>query len=183
MRVLMQSDEPTSTRPSTLIRRKPGISGPLSSEDALLRPGLCKDFWRPTYQQVNADGSINVPQTNAEITDAFAEVSNANGIFPGTVTRLIFTNEYVTNASTTAAVDGLIIASKANAHAMGLQVGVRAQTFGQLTDPHSPYRVQLQQLIKDVDFIMLNLYPSAQAERAGIDASVKEVADQYTAIK
>ena len=45
----MQSDDPTSTRTSTLIRRKPRISGSLSSGDALLRSCLCKDFWRPTY--------------------------------------------------------------------------------------------------------------------------------------
>jgi hypothetical protein len=45
----MRSDDPTITRTWTLIRRKPRISGPLSSGDALLKSGLCKNFWRPTY--------------------------------------------------------------------------------------------------------------------------------------
>lgn len=135
------------------------------------------------YQQTNPDNSINTDRMNAEINDAFAIVADANKTYAKTVTRLIFTNEYVTNAATTTAVDGLIVANKAKAKSMGLQVGVRSQTFGQLTDPTSPYLSQMQKLVKDCDFIMLNLYPSKQSVQQGIAASVKNVTDEYQRIK
>ena len=66
---------------------------------------------------------------------------------------------------------------------MGIEVGVRSQTFGQLTNPNSPYLSQLQSLIKNVDFIMCNLYPSQSSEQQGITASVNDVAGQYASIK
>jgi exo-beta-1,3-glucanase (GH17 family) len=135
------------------------------------------------YQQTNPDGTINSAKMNAEISDAFQIVSNANSIHPKTVNRLIFTNEYATSASTTAAVDAMVNANKAKAHAMGLQVGVRSQTFGQLTNPSSPYLAQMRQLVKDCDFIMLNLYPSADSVKQGVAAALKNVTDEFQRIK
>src|SRR5262249_29694996 len=130
------------------------------------------------FQQVQ-NGSIANAFQAAEVADAFMDASNANATFAGTVTRLVFTNEYVTNAATTDQVDALIAANKARAHAMGIEVGVRSQTFGQLTNPSSPYLPQLQALVKNVDFIMCNLYPSQTSEQQGITASVNDVANQY----
>src|SRR5512142_3086969 len=48
MRVLMQSNDLTGSRTSTLIRRKPGTSGHFLSGYALIRFGLSKNFCRPT---------------------------------------------------------------------------------------------------------------------------------------
>jgi exo-beta-1,3-glucanase (GH17 family) len=134
------------------------------------------------YQQVQ-NGSIANAYQDAEVADAFQDAANANATFAGTVTRLIFTNEYVTSAATTDQVNALITANKQKAHDMGLEVGVRSETFGQLTNPNSPYLPQLQSLIKNVDFIMCNLYPSQPSEQQGIAASVENVASQYASIK
>jgi exo-beta-1,3-glucanase (GH17 family) len=133
--------------------------------------------------QQEQNGSIANASQDAEVADAFQDAANANATFAGTVTRLIFTNEYITSAATTDQVNTLITANKQKAHDMGLEVGVRSETFGQLTDPNSPYLPQLQSLIKNVDFIMCNLYPSQPAEQQGIAASVNEVASRYAAIK
>lgn len=135
------------------------------------------------YQQTNNDGTINPTAMNAEINDAFQIVTNANKIYPGTVTRLIFTNEYVKNAAKTSAVDAMVLANKAKANAMGIQVGVRAETFGVLTDSKSPYLPQMQKLVKDCDFIMLNIYPSDASVQQGADAAVKYVATTFQSIK
>jgi exo-beta-1,3-glucanase (GH17 family) len=134
------------------------------------------------FQQVQ-NGSIANAYQDAEVADAFQDAANANATFAGTVTRLIFTNEYVTSAATTNQVNALITANKQKAHEMGLEVGVRSETFGQLTIPNSPYLPQLQSLIKNVDFIMCNLYPSQSSEQQGIAASVNDVASQYASIK
>ena len=128
-------------------------------------------------QQVQS-GSLDTVHTITEINDAFKIAEAANNTFPGTVKRLIFTNEYVTNATTTNQVDQLINMKpdlqgqppppsykpsyksyKEWANGMGLTVGVRSNTFGQLNDLNSPYLKELRTLVKDVDFIMLNLYP------------------------
>jgi exo-beta-1,3-glucanase (GH17 family) len=134
------------------------------------------------FQQVQ-NGSIANAFQEAEVADAFQDASNANATFAGTVTRLVFTNEYVTSAATTDQVNALITANKPKAHDMGLEVGVRSNTFGQLTNPSSPYLPQLQALVKNADFIMCNLYPSQPSEQQGIAASIDDVASQYAAIK
>ena len=63
------------------------------------------------YQQVQ-NGTIANAFQDAEVADAFQDASNANATFAGTVTRLIFTNEYVTSAATTDQVNTLITANK-----------------------------------------------------------------------
>jgi exo-beta-1,3-glucanase (GH17 family) len=132
------------------------------------------------FQQVQNGGIVN-PLMNAEINGALQIARTANAVYPRTVQRLVFTNEYVTNAATTTQVDQLILKNKAAAQALGLKVGVRSNTFGQLTNSKSPYLAQLQKLVKDVDFIMLNIYPSTQTK--GAAAAVAEVANQYTTIR
>lgn len=133
------------------------------------------------YQQTDAAGNIAPDRMSIEIQNAFSIAQNANATYSGTVKRLVFTNEYVTSASTTSAVNQLITANKAAAHDQGIEVGVRSQTFGQLTNPNSPYLAEMQALVKNVDFIMLNIYPSDATK--GIPTAIAELDAQYTAIK
>lgn len=116
----------------------------------------------------------------AEINGAFKIAANANSTFPGTVTKLIFTNEYVTNAATTRQVTNLIAANQKRARTAKLQVGVRSNTFGQLTDPSSPYLSEMRALVKECDFIMCNIYPSKQESAA---EAVQEVAATFKSIR
>ncbi len=95
----------------------------------------------------------------AEIGAACTAAQDANAVFPHTVTSLVFTNEYVTDTATTNAVLAMLTANKPAAKALGLKVGVRSQTFGQLTNPASPYLAPLQTLVRNCDFILCNLYP------------------------
>lgn len=133
------------------------------------------------YQQTDAAGNLAPDRMGIEVSNAFSIAADANATYSGTVKRLIFTNEYVTNASTTSAVNQLITANKAAAHAKGMEVGVRSQTFGQLTNPNSPYLAEMQALVKNVDFIMLNIYPSDATK--GIETAISELNAQFTAIK
>lgn len=132
------------------------------------------------YQQVQS-GSILNSLMNAEINGAFQIAKAANAVYPGTVKRLVFTNEYATDAASTNQVDQLIKQNRDRAHDMGLTVGVRSQTFGQLNDPRSPYLKPLQQLVKDVDFIMCNLYPVDESK--GVAAGASDVENEFVRIK
>jgi exo-beta-1,3-glucanase (GH17 family) len=141
------------------------------------------------YQQlVGNTTAFNLPLMYAEANGAISIAKASNVIYPGTVTRLIFTNEFVHDAATTQAVDNLITqphdslpSYKDQAHSLGLEVGVRSDSFGQLTDPTSPYLHQLQQLVKNVDFIMLNLYPFNVAIDTP-EEGVTQVAAEYKRI-
>jgi hypothetical protein len=142
------------------------------------------------YQQLQPmSENFNLPLMDAEANGAISIAKAANAIYPGTVTRLIFTNEFVTDATTTDEVENLITQPQgeapsylAQAHALGLEVGVRSNTFGQLTDPSSPYLVPLQNLVKSVDFIMLNLYPTNEATESPAQGAA-DVEAQYMAIR
>jgi len=142
------------------------------------------------YQQLQANLiNFNTPLMDAEANGALSIASAANAVYPGTVTRLIFTNEFVTDATTTGEVyhfindaQGSMASYATQAHNMGLEVGVRSNTFGQLTDPSSPYLVPLQNLVKSLDFIMLNIYPFNEATVTPAEGAV-EVENQYNAIK
>lgn len=147
------------------------------------RNALAMTVSQGVFQKTNDDGTLNPTWMNAEITDAFAIVANANGIYPGTVTRMIFTNEYLTSAANTTAVDQMVNANKDKAHGMGIKVGVRAETFGQLTNSQSPLQKPLKQLVSDVDFIMLNLYPSNADLKKGPAAAALAVGAEYQRIK
>ncbi len=141
------------------------------------------------YQQLLPNSeNFNIPLMTAEVNGAFSIAKAANAVYPGTVTRLIFTNEFVTDATTTNEVLNLITQPQGSnpsyrdqAHALGLEVGVRSNTFGQLTDPQSPYLTQLQNLVKSVDFIMLNLYPTNEATETPQQGAT-DVESQYNTI-
>ena len=95
------------------------------------------------FQQLQPGSeNFNLPLMDAEANGAISIAKAANAVYAGTVTRLIFTNEFVTDATTTNEVDNLINQPQgatpsymAQAHALGLEVGVRSNTFGQLTEP------------------------------------------------
>jgi exo-beta-1,3-glucanase (GH17 family) len=131
------------------------------------------------YQQVDA------AHMTAEINGAFQIAANANAIFPHTVQRLIFTNEYVHTAATTDAVDALVRQYSAKAHQMGLQVGVRSDNFGQLGPGGGPPSLvtALKKLVKDVDFIMVNLYPAAETVTKGPAVEAQGVEAAFAGIK
>ena len=138
---------------------------------------------------LNAGGTAANALMAAEIEGARMVADDANAVFPGTVTRLVFTNEYVTDAITTSAVD-LLISNFRTAHPSStLSLGVRSQTYGQLNNPASPYLTELQALVMNCDFIMLNLYPSeaivalSSPTVSGMQGAVNEIATQYTNIK
>jgi len=107
------------------------------------------------YQQSNPE------LQQAEIEAAFSAASAANAVFSNTVTSLVFTNEYVVDAQTTNAVNTMIVANQQNAHNLNLKVGVRSNTFGNITNPSSPFYNELKTLIQNCDFIQCNLYPGS----------------------
>ncbi len=117
----------------------------------------------------------------AEIAAAFAAAQAANAVFPNTVTSLVFTNEYVTDGTTTAGVTAMLAANQANAKGLGLKVGVRSQTFGQLTNPICPYLTQLQALVQHCDVILCNLYPPNPS--GTIQDSVQTIGQAFDSIK
>ncbi len=117
----------------------------------------------------------------AEIAAAMTATREANAVFPNTVTSLVFTNEYVTDATTTGAVTAMLISTKAAAKTLGLKIGVRSQTFGQLTDPRSSYLAPLQTLVRNCDVILCNLYPPKPPRT--IQDGVRNVAQAFESIK
>jgi exo-beta-1,3-glucanase (GH17 family) len=127
------------------------------------------------YQQPTPD------LQQAEIAAAFAAAQAANAVFAKTVTTLVFTNEYVTDATTTSAVTAMLIDNKQKAKNLSLKVGVRSQTFGQLTNPACPYLAQLQTLVRNCDVMLCNLYPPSPP--GTIQESVQSVARSFDSIK
>ena len=117
----------------------------------------------------------------AEIAAAFAAAQAANSVFANTVTTLVFTNEYVTDATTTSAVTAMLTGNKPKAKNLNLKVGVRSQTFGQLTNPACPYLAQIQTLVRNCDVILCNLYPPNPP--GTIQESVQNVAQSFDSIK
>ena len=117
----------------------------------------------------------------AEIAAAFAAAEAANAVFPNTVTTLVFTNEYVTDATTTAAVTAMLTGNKPKAKTLNLKVGVRAQTFGQLTNSACPYLTQLQTLVRNCDVILCNLYPPNPP--GTIQDSVQSISQAFDGVK
>jgi exo-beta-1,3-glucanase (GH17 family) len=142
------------------------------------------------FQQLQPGSkAFDLPLMDAEANGAISIAKSANSVYAGTVTRLIFTNEFVTDATTTNEVYDLINkpqgqtpSYKDQAHSLNLEVGVRSNTFGQLTDSNSPYLVPLQNLVKSLDFIMLNLYPTNEATQTPQQWAA-DVASQYNKIR
>ena len=77
-----------------------------------------------------------------------------NAVYPNTVTSFVFTNEYVTDATTTDAVTAMIRSHTQKAHNLNINVGVRSNTFGNINNSKCPYLPNLQALINICDFIL-----------------------------
>jgi glucan 1,3-beta-glucosidase len=127
------------------------------------------------YQQPTPDLQL------AEIAAAFAAAQAANSLSANRVTTLVFTNEYVTDATTTSTVTAMLAGNRPRANDLNLKVGVRSQTFGQLTNPACPYLVQLQSLVGNCDVILCNLYPPNPP--GTIQESVQSVAQSFDSIR
>ena len=116
-----------------------------------------------------------------EINAAFSAAESANASYPNTVTSFIFTNEYITDAQTTNAVNAMIVANKQKARERGIKVGVRSHTFGHIANPNSPFYNELRTLIQNCDFIQCNLYPAPNT--ATPQEGVNGVAEAFNVIK
>lgn len=127
------------------------------------------------YQQPTPD------LQQAEIAAAFTAAEAANSVFANTITTIVFTNKYVTDSTTTNAVTAMLTANKSKARGLNLKVGVRSQTFGQLTNPSCPYLTQLQTLVRSCDVILCNLYPPNPP--GTIQDSVRSVTQAFDGIK
>ncbi len=127
------------------------------------------------YQQSNPE------LQQAEIEAAFSAASAANALVSNTVTSLVFTNEYVVDAQTTNAVNAMIVANQQNAHNLNLKVGVRSNTFGEITNPSSPFYNELKTLIQNCDFIQCNLYPGSNTPTP--QDGVNGVSEAFNTIK
>ncbi len=137
------------------------------------------DVAQGIYQQVFPETSVFAPLMDAEVKGALTIAQNANSVFPQTVTKLVFTNDFFTDATSTRALTTLVGKYTLAAHTAGLQVGVRSLSFAQLNNNSSTYHAQLVALVQACDFILCNLYPSKQES---IAAAVNDVAAQFTAI-
>jgi hypothetical protein len=67
---------------------------------------------------------------NIEIDNAFSAANDANSIYPNTVSRLIFTNEYFTDEASGHRILDMIRSHKNRAHQMNLKVGTRIHVCG-----------------------------------------------------
>jgi exo-beta-1,3-glucanase (GH17 family) len=110
-----------------------------------------------------------------EINNAFSAAADANTIFRGTVWGLVFTNEFVTDGSNGPRVLKMIQDNKARANGMGLKVGTRIHTCGEIWG--GPNQAIIKQIVRASDFIMCNLYPPPNSNNA--DAAVKAISDGY----
>lgn len=114
-------------------------------------------------------------QQKAEIENAFAAARDANSIFPGTVTGITFTNEYLTDPNTGAQILAMI---KNNKGRDGLRVGTRIHTCGAIWEQNSPIRPVLLEIIKASDFVYCNIYPGSDSV-GSVATAVKSVTEAY----
>lgn len=107
------------------------------------------------YQQSSTD------LQNAEIAGALSAATAANKTYAGTVTSLIFTNEYCYDEANTKSVLAMINAFKKGNPGAGLKLGVRSNAMGNLTSPYTApaYKTALEDLVKACDVVLLNIYP------------------------
>lgn len=119
----------------------------------------------------HTDGNLQ----NREIDNAFSAAADANNIKSGTVWGLVFTNEWVTDGSNGPKVLDMIRRNKDRAHRMGLKVGTRVHTCGEIWGGNNQ-RI-LQDIARESDFIMCNLYPPNGANNP--EAAVRAVSDAY----
>lgn len=110
-----------------------------------------------------------------EINNAFSAAQDANSIWGGTVWGLTFTNEWVTDSNNGPKVLDMIRKNKAKARGMGLKVGTRVHTCGEIWGGRNQ-RI-LQDIARESDFIMCNLYPGQGANNP--EAAVGQISDAY----
>jgi exo-beta-1,3-glucanase (GH17 family) len=127
------------------------------------------------FQQANS------ANWDSEIETAIKLTKMANEIYPGTVNRLIFSNEYLYSPANVDQVIKLI--DKYRSEVPGVPVGVRMNNLGDLTKGSDDLKAALTKLVKTVDFVMVNLYPSTQDVINGPAASARAVGATYEAQK
>jgi exo-beta-1,3-glucanase (GH17 family) len=118
---------------------------------------------------------------DSEIETAIKVTKMANEIYPGTVNRLIFSNEYLDSAARINQVMTLI--TKNRSQVPGVQVGVRINNLGDLQNGNAEVKAALTKLVENVNFVMTNIYPSAESVKEGTAAAVKNVASHYISQK
>jgi exo-beta-1,3-glucanase (GH17 family) len=123
----------------------------------------------------------NAAASKSEIDTAIKVTKSANGTYPGTVNRLIFSNEYVDTAAKIREVIALINGYRSQVP--GVQVGVRRNNLGDLSSSYSELKAAMTDLVKTVDFVMVNIYPSKEAVANGPPAGAQDVASKYDAEK
>jgi exo-beta-1,3-glucanase (GH17 family) len=111
---------------------------------------------------------------NREIANAFSAAIDANNLQPGTVWGLTFTNEFVTDGNNGPKVLQMIRDNKARAHELGLKVGPRVHTCGEIWGGNNQNILTL--LAQESDFIMCNMYPS---QGANPETGVQQMKDAY----
>jgi hypothetical protein len=105
----------------------------------------------------------------------------ANQIYPGTVNRLAFTNEFLT---TPARIDEVIsLIDNYRSQVPGVQVGVRIDNLGTHGGREEPIKHPLTKLLKTVDFVMTNVYPSKEDVLKGPGLAAQDVGAAYEAQK
>jgi len=87
-----------------------------------------------------------------ETENAFSAVAVANSIFHGTVHILIFTNEFVTDDSNGQRMLRMIRDNKRRANEMGVRVGTRSHTCGEILGGHN--QGIIIDIVKESDFTM-----------------------------
>ena len=175
-----------------------GQPAPNLEDNALVAPALAArnkssgntiTLYQGIYQQVMSgtigawSGTTFTPNSvmAAEVNQAVTLADQANATSLGTVVGLVFTNEYVTDQTTTKNVAGLIQWYKTQHPGATLPIAVRAQTWGQLKNTGA-YSEELKALVGQVDIVMANIYPSADTVRQCIAANNAQAAvDSVTA--
>jgi exo-beta-1,3-glucanase (GH17 family) len=124
------------------------------------------------FQQANA------ADWRSEIKTAIEVTKMANETYPGTVNRLIFSNEYVNTPARTDEVIAFI--NEYRSQIPGVQAGVRLNNLGDLSGEHGEeLKSALTKLVKTVDFVMVNIYPSEADVAKGPAAAAEDVGSNY----
>ena len=118
-------------------------------------------------------------QQNKEIQNAFAAAQEANSIYPGTVTGITFTNEYVTDPGRGSTVLSMIRNNKNR----GFRVGTRIHTCGEIHNPNSALKNVISDIVRESHFIYCNLYPNWDVVNSGIPTAVSAVGNAFLGIR
>ncbi len=135
-------------------------------------------------ENVAVDGSLVNDRMRFAILAALAQAQVANARYPGTVTHLIISNEYgqvedphSDRLSSTGQITEMVrfaktrMASGGDFAGLNLRIGVRGHSF-RVVDPKSTkpavrrFSQDVAALVKEVDFLMENLYPGPEAVAA-----------------